>query len=350
MHQLINATAMSRAYGGKLGVWLTKKRKNNGPSKRLVAVAGSFLPGKLMRKLNRRKGDNLSTQKFMMGWDDVRCRPIYYNNDVEEQDEDEDLPKKTDSETCSASGEDDSFVSLSFPSKDMGNQDGEDAITSTRASKWAETANSGTAKTKSNKKQTYGNQKKGGRQLSNMATSVLDHCASPPPRRKVDSKSFGNVKRGGMKRARKSYSSDRSITDASTMSFSSIDVLSFNDGFAPPSEDSVLCLEREIDSQGNIDSSHSGSGTPRGRLMDSAGLQVPQDARSKDDKSLTSKKRKIRVKERHASTSFKSQPIGKNSDSNGVRMSLRQPTFATSLLEAKAYYDHLDATHTLKIE
>ena len=331
---------MSRAYGGKLGVWLTKKRKNKGPFKRHSSrkVAGSFLPGKFMSKLNKRNGNTAGTKQEMVGWDDVRCRPVYYNNEAEE--EEDDLPK-TDSESYSS--EDDS-VSLSFSNKNLGSQAGENGISSTSASQWAEWAKSDEIKTKINKKQTYGNQKKGGRLLSNMATSVLDHCASPI--RKIDSKSYGNMRQRGRKRVGESNSSDRSI--------------SIHDGYTPSQPDnSVLCLDSNTDNQ-DIDchchnqeiigSDNAESVTLNGRPVNPDDMQLPKDTRAKSDICMNSKKRKIRVKETHDSAPCKKQSVRPNSDGNGVHMSLRQPNFTTSLLEAKAYYDHLDATHKLRIE
>jgi len=386
---------MSRAYGGKLGVWLTKKQKNRGPSKRQysrqAAAAGSFLPGKLMTKLQLHKrnaikvnssGAGTTSGQEMVGWDDVRCRPIYYSNDVEGQhagplkdEEDLDLPK-TDSDTSSS--EDDASLS-----RIKNNQERHPGDTS----QWAASASTSvpldagvlpktrTANQSKNKKQTYGNQKKKrGRLLSNMATSVLDHCASPMRHRKVHSKNYGKEKTrkmncvGGSSTGTCS-SSDKTATttDVSTMSFTSIDVLSIQkaEGLTPPQPDnSVLALDYKVGEEGypsdsndqdNDELEQDGlNGLEELQLPNDANVNVNTNTNAKLNMSIKSKKRKIRVNEdKLASSSYKKQSTKtKHYDDkqNPVPVPIRQPSFSTSLLEAKAYYDHLDATHELKIE
>lgn len=402
---------MSRAYGGKLGVWLTKKQKNKGPSKRQysrqAAAAGSFLPGKLMTKLQLHKrnaikknstgsGACTTAGQEMVGWDDVRCRPIYYSNDVEGQhpgppkeEEDLDLPK-TDSDTSSS--DDDASLSLSknYQERHPGDETGRSSSLGTCASQWAASTSvpldAGVCVPKTNtnqsknKKQTYGNQKKKrGRLLSNMATSVLDQCASPMRHRKVHSKNYGKEKTrkiNGVGGSSTCSSSDKTATtnDASTMSFTSIDVLSIQEaeGLTPPQPDnSVLALDCKTGDEGYPSDSND---QDNNQLEQDASdpfcdddrpngleeLQLPNDANvnantnAKLNISVKTKKRKIRVNEdKLASASYKRQSTKtKHRDDKQIPdpIPVRQPSFSTSLLEAKAYYDHLDATHEMKIE
>ena len=397
---------MSRAYGGKLGVWLTKKQKNRGPSKRQysrqAAAAGSFLPGKLMTKLQlhkrnaikgNSKGAGATAGQEMVGWDDVRCRPIYYSNDDEGQhpgppkEEDLDLPK-TDSDTSSS--DDDASISLSRHNQEShpGDEAGGSSSLGTRTSQWAAstsvTLDAGvrvpkTTNQSKNKKQTYGNQKKKRGRLSNMATSVLDHCASPMRHRKVHSKTYGKEKTrkiNGVGGSSTCSSSNKTATtnDASTMSFTSIDVLSIQEaeGLTPPQPDnSVLALDCKTGEEGYPSDSNDQDNNEREQdasdpFFDNdmpnglEELQLPNDANvnantnAKLNISVKTKKRKIRVNEdKLASASYKRQSTKtKHHDDKQIPgpVPVRQPSFSTSLLEAKAYYDHLDATHELKIE
>lgn len=393
---------MSRAYGGKLGVWLTKKQKNRGPSKRQysrqAAAAGSFLPGNFMTKLQLHKRNAIKANSTaagttaaqeMVGWDDVRCRPIYYSNDDEghpgtgpPKEEDLDLPK-TDSDTSSS--DDDASVLLikSYQESHPGDEDGGSTFLGARSSQWAASASvpldagvsKATTNQSKNKKQTYGMQKKKRGRLSSMATSVLDHCASPMRHRKVHSKNYGKEKtrkHNGIGGSSTCSSSEKTATtnDVSTMSFTSIDVLSIleAEGSTPPQPDnSVLALDCKTGEEGYPSDSNGQDNNEleqdpsdpfcdddRPNSLEELQLANDTNVNAKLNISGKTKKRKIRVNEdKLASASYKKQSTKtKHHDNKQIPgpVPVRQPSFSTSLLEAKAYYDHLDATHELKIE
>ena len=60
--------------------------------------------------------------------------------------------------------------------------------------------------------------------------------------------------------------------------------------------------------------------------------------------------RKINTKEKREGCTNNDDRNGRISTDNGSSQKIRQPTCSTSLLAAKAFFDHLDATHVLKIE
>jgi len=151
------------------------------------------------------------------------------------------------------------------------------------------------------------------------------------------------------------------------LSFSSMDVLSIHEQYTPPQpSESMVCLDSKTgnyleeagtDADADADADEATSTT-------NEALQFPQDIelteRSNDqcaaeasqpNVNLKPRKRKIRVEEKAVSSKKQAKDKASNSgnaSSNAQKIS--QPTFSTSLSKARAFYDHLDATHELKIE
>ena len=216
---------MTRSYGGKLGVWLTgKKRKvilhRNPVSKKRsfrksihmmgMGMGGSGLPAKFKRMQNDHQsglwgmdrdagvGKDSGLQD-VVGWDDVRCRPVYYKsnanggarsnaskvNAISHAHNDDDEISKMDGDNFFGGGtdhnyDDDDKENIN-PSIEL-HHDENVQNTLQRPSENNPSQFLQRSIAKGNKKQAYGNQKRRGRLLSSMATSVLEQCASPIPK------------------------------------------------------------------------------------------------------------------------------------------------------------------------
>jgi len=397
---------MSRSYGGKLGVWLTgRKRKSlhrdpvskkRSFRKSMMGVHGhgSFLPAKFKKQFqssmaNEAEG-NVSGVQDIVGWDDVRCRPIYYKsngsistgaNDCNENDGDGELTKLDSDNLFSQGDEQHSFPELNGNDREEEEEEERrDEMYRDENIPWNEGQPSSkgvTVVVKGCKKQAYGNQKRRGRLLSSMATSVLEQCASPI--QKWESYNYANIREPRNRKRSSNQSTKSTEDDSSTLSFSSMKTTSTlsardNYNYTPPRPGaSTVCLDsktsqQECDSNVEKDELVDGEGNesevqvpvgPSGASV-SAALQVPQDMGDQKNDSvrngvddapkvnpkLRPRIRKINIREKRQDK----ESITSRNRSNGNTKKIRQPTCSTSLLEARAFFEHLDATHVLKIE
>jgi hypothetical protein len=428
---------MTRSYGGKLGVWLTgKKRKvilhRNPVSKKrsfrksihMMGMGVSGLPAKFKRMQNVHQSDlwemdrgagvgKASGLQDVVGWDDVRCRPVYYKSNANggarsnaskmnaishEHNEDNEI-SKMDGDNFFSGGtdhnyDDDDKENIN-PSVEIHHDENVQNTlhrpNDNNASQFLQRSIA-----KGNKKQAYGNQKRRGRLLSSMATSVLEQCASPIPKWESYNYNKSNKREGTsnhqLQKKRKRVDQSRSLMstctdDSSTLSFSSMKTsLSSHSSrddyeYTPPRPvATTVCLDSKTSDQDcasnvekNSDKDVDVDGEVKNSEMDPSvaysALQVPQDIdgppRSRNNKSqekgrdanssaptmnLKPRIRKINIKEKRKGGTNSDGKNGCISTNNGSSQKIRQPTCSTSLLAAKAFFDHLDATHVLKIE
>ncbi len=404
---LSKAAVMSRSYGGKRGVWLTgRKRKfslNRDPiSKRRsfrksmmgalghMNVHGSLLPNRLKQKIQSGAGGSFGRTfsngaQDIVGWDDVRCRPIYFKSNTSIDAVDDDLVKAdsgnslNETEDCHDHG-DHQLETSSDTYSDENTPWNENESGGDNSHSFFKVST--TVFEKGGKKQAYGtqNRKRRGRLLSTMAASVLEQCASPV--QKWDSLSYSYTNASiGIKEKRNIHRRRSDLTgkstqpdDSSTMSFTSMrSSLSVRDHYTPPrTTASTVCLDsktsqQECDSrvEKDVDGNAIEFNVPS---PVKEALQVPQDMEGmstrKDrgdisvagselrrDHKLKPRLRKIIIKEKkQVKDSVSSVTCDGNGSSSGNTRGIRQPTFSTSLSDARAFFEHLDATHVLKIE
>ena len=358
---------MARFYGGELGVWFSKKRKvklRRNQRQRGLA-AGSYLPGKLMRRINAhmrndRRGGDLQE---IVGWDDVRCRPIYFSNqrhECEDVDDDHDDHyrensaekeiKKYDEKSGPSVGSESDESSSPFRENDLKEQqnDSNTRHVNFDISQWNESSTRGKC---NNRKQAYGSQKRRTRLLSDMAKSVLEQFVSPVRKQQPVGKNRNS------KATRRLIACQDSDGSSSTGRKSSLSrearAFPVHDNYTPPQPTESVCLDSKTRQPGS-DSTRHKDRNKQSVLMhidmnscSNQNLDLPQDIDRPECnkvKNLKPRKRRIYVQERPAKKQAK-EGTGK---SNGQE--IRQPTSSTSLSEARAFFAHLDATHELTIE
>lgn len=341
---------MAKSYGGKLGVWLTKKRKNKAPSSRqsYKKAAGSFLPTAFANKFQKKKRNtNKKNIEEVVGWDEVKCRPIFYRSEQDIEtfpnehnqgitNENEDELHDTSFNTAKTESDDSSISDHerdAFSSVDWMNQTELESQSVNAVHK------------RGNRKQSYGGLQSKKRMLSDMSRSVLENVASPKR------KSVHLTKNTSLaKQTMRENDADDTFDRASSVKhlLEKKEMLnrtkgSFDKGYTPPQPNkSVLELDSQIqDLELSLDESSSEStcafdfnGSKTSAAEDEAAIKK------------SSKKRKIRVSEKEKGELTKTVM----NDENAQKFPLRQPSATTSLQDAKAYYDYLDATQSLTVE
>lgn len=334
---------MAKSYGGKLGVWLTKKRKNKAPSSRQSSkkAAGSFLPTAFATKFQKKKRNtNKKNIEELVGWDEVKCRPIFYRQGGSEQDIDTFPHEHNEADT--------SFNTAKTESDDSSISDHERDVVS--SVDWMhqtemESQSVNAAHKRGNRKQSYGGLQSKKRMLSDMSRSVLENVASPKRKSvhlaKSTSLAKQNMRENDGDDTFDKASSVKHLLEKKEMSNRTKG--SFDKGYTPPQPNkSVLELDSQIqDLELSLDESSSESTCAFDFNSSKTGTAEDEAVMKK-----SSKKRKIRVSEKEETELTKTVI----NDENVQKHPLRQPSANTSLQDAKAYYDYLDATQSLTVE
>lgn len=439
---------MSRAYGGKLGVWLTKKNATapscpfdvsssplpsqsqkqqqheskvgiqrkcyshttrrtfstcSSRARKTILAGGSFLPSTIMNKIHdvQRKlsSSKLSSgrnqQGGMIGWDDVQCRPVYYNTQpfIEEQDFDQSDIENSNSVNDSSTKNDNPISKekklLTKKDNETNSRTDSDTLSGSehdlspehRTGMKEKSLFIEIKKVNNKPKHSYGNltkQKK--RRLVDMATSVWEQCVSPA--RKFCSYQHGTLK-GKRRKGKKSASLGKYPcgTVKNPMEFALMDfTLKSEDDTPPPPNNFVVCFDSnrrdtndELDNEcQKIAEQKKNENEIRSKQKENLNMPTFDDVKSyalegeneefRPEIRLKPKKFKIRVKERKDSADLVvggNATVQESRDSSVMMMSHddkdrgaapSQPTSFTALADAKAFFDYLDTTHELKIE
>ena len=354
-----------------------------------VGVPGSFLQAKFMKTLQSKMGSGRDgaaaasgrggacTQDLnLVGWDDVLCRPIFYKNGSMT-----DTSTSTDTSSC-ASLEQCSFPELSpssshqektenEPDSDENDDEKENCQEHVGEIPW-NGDKSNTSIMKNGKKQpSYGGQKqkRRGRQLSNMANSVLEQFSSPLQER---CQSYNYNTKSKSKRLESIGFGDRDrdvVVIGVGVGVKGPSKLAFRDNYTPPrNAASSVCLDSTIRTSscakdfvthvGKLKETNTNACSPISKLLqgdddtdvdedEDAGpsLQEPKSRSENHKRKSTTQrvcsKQKIAIKRK--------MNLCRN-NGNSVTKRVSQPTYSTSLSEARAFFEHLDATHVLKIE
>lgn len=472
---------MSRAYGGKLGVWLTKKNipsssntrsldSSSSPpappqsqssqyqrqqlelqhqeeeqqqqeafkartkrnvysnhmgrsrschrAKKVILAGGSFLPSTIMNRLHQvqskwssavSRGGDCYSSKQMIGWDDVQCRPVYYNTTPQQKQQQQrkvlnsnktdDTTSDTISGSSSSSSEHDSLPSPLPPGifSSFNNHEHEhphDHYDFDDGFQQEQPQNAFLVDKKLNNKpkHSYGNltnNHRRKRRLVDMATSVWEHCVSPA--RKLYPIQYGTTTTNGgtekqMRRRRRRHF----VTTTLSSSLSSVLLAKdevvvagtnctliglmkkVEDETPPPPNNAVVCFDSNHRQQGEEENNNDNNNQNNDEIMLSEkkkDLNLPtfDDLNSQElmpEIRLKPKTCKIRVKEREdsalvcvdgSSETFLQEGrhdcvVVGHQDEKDRQTRPCQPTSLTALAEAKAFFDYLDTTHELKIE
>lgn len=287
------------SYGGNVGVWISHKRNKRAVKHRNIIKNQSTLSqynhhSMIFRRAASHLSYKGSNKDPFLGWDEVKCRPVYYNNSHQvemthdEHQENEEVQYDNDKE--------------------------QHALLSWETSKV---------------KKSYGgqitNRYRRGR-LSTLANSVLDNVASP---------------------IAPSFSGKKKSSPDST----SPTILNVEDDADDNYEDgnlndfSILAMH-EHDTSSDDDCTARSSNQKNDRLMTSE-LQFDflTESAISDDTKPKLRKRKINIHSKmdqvESSSKLSKKVKGKKFNKNQTTI-IRQPTHSSSLEEAKAFFDQLD--------
>ncbi len=345
----------NKTYGGKLGVWLGKKRNvnvNNRNRQKARNMMHTLLPATLFRSRGpslrgsdlgqiKAKSKPADVGRSKISWDEVRCRPIYFGTDDSAIDNDE-------TKNISDIGYEDStkFQDLSIDSekqKSLHQRPQDD--NSERNSFWNDSKGS---RGKNGKR--YGTQKeKRLDRISNMTSAVMEQCASPLWERRH----YGKQKRSGITK-RKSFVA----TEASRIT-KPCDTTSFPMSTPPSPSSHVVSTGRSVaKSLSSLPNENDNFGAEEDNLSfikhTSTEKYTAQRNHLRKRKILVGKKTTITKLPKKRVDNVKSRDenndiLEKNGDGTKCCM-LRQPTSSTSLTNARAYFQYLDATQELNID
>jgi hypothetical protein len=341
----------------------------------------------------------------MIGWDDVRCRPVYFNTegcigiDDLSFDPNNDVVEKIDTSDGSSSNASNNSSppvhnKRKRTKKDESNSriDSDTLLSDTKHDLFPQQTPTRlkeynifpTSKGKNKPKHSYGNLiNRRKRRLVDMATSVWEQCVSPA--RKFYSVQYGtrSKKQGKQRKKLKSSrvlkqdSSSSTTTGRNPMENALIDftLSKLEDDTPPPPNHAVVCFDsnrpepndesdKEIQTSNKADEMISKQKKDLNMPMFDDANNSPTKENNKEefrpDVRLKPKACKIRVKERKDSAvclddNPRTMQEGRDflvghEKRDQRRRTPCQPTSFTALADAKAFFDYLDTTHELKIE
>lgn len=295
------------SYGGKVGVWISHKRKKRAvqhrnrknPSSSSSALLSQYSHHSMMfRRAASRLSYNGGSKDPLVGWDEVKCRPVYYNNSSQQTERNDDKHQEMDEHTNDNDKEQLDVLS------------------------WE----------KSRVKKSYGSQitnrhRKG--RLSSLANSVLENVASPiatsfPGTKKCSSGSSSSSTVLNADDDADGSNSEDNLNNFSMLAMYEHDISSDDDCKTSSNDENDLQFTSELQFEIlNESTNHHGRNSTRGKRKICIQAQKEQVKSS----SKHSKKVKSNDEDENQQTTIKT---------------LRQPTHSSSLEEAKAFFDQLD--------
>lgn len=288
------------SYGGKVGVWISHKRNKRAVKHRNAVMKNQSALSQYNHHsmIFRRAASQISytggCKDPLLGWDEVKCRPVYYNTSHEEIERSHD--EHQENEEVRNENDEKQHDVLSWETSKV--------------------------------KKSYGGQMtkrhRRGR-LSSLANSVLENVASPivpsfsgkknsspqsisPTILNVDDDSDDN------------HHGEHNLNDFSMLAVHEHDTLSDDDCNA---NDTLMTSELQQFEFSNESTSHHGANSKLGKRK-----MIIQSKKEQEDSSLKLSKK------------VKGKKYNKNK--NQATSTVRQPSYSSSLEEAKAFFDQLD--------